>query len=118
MHVYLDNIFIYSNTVEEHEHHLKVVLDRLRENSLYLKWPKCNLYAKTVDCLGHIIDDQGIHPDADKLACIRDWRTPRDYTNIQRFVGLVNYVGNFLPNVILYTSPLLAITQNGAPFMW
>jgi hypothetical protein len=73
MHCYLDNIFVYSNSVKEHKQHLKIVLDRLRENSLYLKWSKCNLYTKTVDCLGHIIDDQGIHPDSDKLARIWGW---------------------------------------------
>lgn len=90
----------------------------MSKNSLYLKWSKCNLYAKTVDCLGHLIDDQGIHPDADKIACIHDWQTPQDYNDIQQFVGLVNYIGNFLPDVTAYTSPLLAITQNGALFTW
>jgi hypothetical protein len=68
MHVYLDDIFIYSNSVEEHEQHLKVVFDRLRANVLYLKWSKCDLYAKRIDCLSHMIDDQGIHSDTDKLA--------------------------------------------------
>jgi hypothetical protein len=116
MHVYLNDIFIYSNTVKEHERHLKVVFDRLRSNVLYLKWSKCDLYALHIDCLGHVIDDKGVHPDTDKLAQIREWRTPRNYNDIQRFVGLVNYVGNYLPNVSSYTGPLLAMTQNGAPF--
>jgi len=118
MHVYLDDIFIYSNSVEEHEQHLKIIFDRLRKNSLYLKWSKCNLYAKEIDCLSHIIDDQGIHPDADKLASIKEWRTPRNYNNIQWFVGLVNYVRNFLPNIMAYTGPLLSMMQNGSPFYW
>jgi hypothetical protein len=118
MHCYLDNIFVYSNSVKEHEQHLKIVLDRLRENSLYLKWSKCNLYAKTVDCLGHIIDDRGIHPDSDKLARIQGWQILCDYNDIQQFVGLVNYIGNFFPDITSYTGPLLAITQNGTPFNW
>ncbi|GLB37195.1 putative DNA RNA polymerase [Lyophyllum shimeji] len=118
MHVYLDDIFIFSETIEEHEQHLRVVFERLREHSLYLKWKKCELYADRVDCLGHIINDQGIHPDADKLARIRDWRTPRNYNDIQRFVGLVNYLGHFLPDITAYTGPLMAMTQNGAPFYW
>ncbi|GLB42649.1 putative DNA RNA polymerase [Lyophyllum shimeji] len=118
MHVYLDDIFIYSESIEEHESHLRIVFERLREQSLYLKWKKCELYADKVDCLGHIIDDQGIHPDADKLARIRDWRTPRNYNDVQRFVGLVNYVGSFLPDVSAYTGPLMAMTQNGTPFYW
>jgi hypothetical protein len=118
MHVYLDDIFVYSDSVEEHQKHLRVVFERLRENHLYLKWKKCELYAKEVECLGHVIDEAGIHPDTDKLDCIRRWRTPRNYNDVQRFVGLVNYVSNFLPNVTTYTGPLMAMTQNGAPFFW
>ena len=57
MHVYLDDIFIYSNSVEEHEQHLKIIFDSLRKNYLYLKWSKCNLYMKKINCLSHIIDD-------------------------------------------------------------
>jgi len=56
MHVYLDEIFVYLNTIEEHEEHLWFVFEKLREFSLYLKWVKCDLYAERVDCLGHIID--------------------------------------------------------------
>ena len=118
LHVYLDDIFIFSKTVEEHEHHLKVVFERLKKNDLYLKWDKCNLYAKEMECLGHIIDDQGIHPDADKLHRIREWRTPRNYHDVQRFVGLVNYVSNFLPDITTYTAPLQCMVQNGTPFFW
>ena len=88
------------------------------EHKLYLKWAKCDLYADKVDCLGHIIDKEGIHVDTDKVARIRDWCVPQTYNDIQQFVGLVNYIGNFLPNIISYTGPLLAMTQNGAPFHW
>ena len=118
MHVYLDDIFIFSETIEEHEKHLRVIFERLREAKLYLKWKKCDLYADRIDCLGYIIDRDGIHIDEDKLARIRDWRIPRNYNDIQRFVGLVNYIGTFLPDVTAYTGPLLSMTQNGAPFMW
>jgi hypothetical protein len=118
VHVYLDDIFIFSSSYEEHEEHIWTVFDRLRKNELYLKWEKCNLYAKEVECLGHIIDDKGIHPDADKLDRIREWRIPRNYNDLQRFAGLVNYVGNFLPNLSTYMAPLQGMTQNGAPFLW
>ena len=118
VHVYLDDIFIYSDSVEEHEKHLETVFKRLRDNKLHLKWKKCQLYAKEVECLGHMINDEGIHPDTDKLDRIRQWRTPRNYNDVQRFVGLVNYVSNFLPNVTTYTGPLMSMVQNGAPFFW
>jgi len=118
MHVYLDDIFVYSESIEEHEEHLRVVFERLRQAKLYLKWKKCDLYANCMDCLGHIIDRDGIHVDEDKLTCIRDWRIPRNYNDLQWFVGLVNYIGSFLPNIMAYTGPLLSMTQNGALFIW
>ncbi len=83
LHVYLDDIFIYSQSVEKHEKHLRIVFERLRNSHLYLKWKKCDLYADKVNCLGHIIDDEGIHPDTDKLSCIWEWRTPHNYNDVQ-----------------------------------
>jgi hypothetical protein len=118
MHVYLDNIFIFSNTTKEHEQHLRVVFERLRANCLYLKWAKCDLYTEKIDCLGHIIDKDGIHADVDKLSCIQDWCIPCNYNDVQCFVRLINYMGNFLPDVTAYTGPILAMTQNGTPFHW
>lgn len=117
-HAYLDDVFTYSKEIEDHERDLRIVFTRLRENRLYLKWSKCNLYAKEMECLGHVIDDNGIHPDVDKLQRIRDWRTPRNYHDVQRFVGLVNYMANFLPDVTAYTAPLQGMVQNGTPFFW
>ena len=71
-----------------------------------------------MDCLGHIIDDQGIHADSLKMAQIQNWRTPRSYHDIQRFLGLVQYIQHFMPNVSVFTAPLSAITRNGHEFMW
>src|SRR6266498_1528753 len=113
LHVYLDDIFIYTDSIEDHECCLKLIFNQLWKNHLYLKWDKCKLYVKSMDCLGHIIDDDGIHPDIDKLGHICDWRAPCNYNDVQRFVGLVNYVANFLPNISMYTAPLQSMTQNG-----
>jgi hypothetical protein len=66
-HAFIDDVFIYLDSIEDHERHLWVVFSRLRENKLYLKWSKCELYTKELDCLGHVIDDNRIHPDVDKL---------------------------------------------------
>lgn len=67
MHVYINDIFIFSDMIEDHQKHLRVIFERLREQMLYLKWKKCELYMKHVDCLGYIIDDDGLHADEDKL---------------------------------------------------
>ena len=68
VHVYLDDIFVYSDTIEEHERHLGLIFDKLRTAQLYLVEEKLDLYSEKMDCLGHIIDDQGIHADSDKMA--------------------------------------------------
>ena len=99
LHVYLDDLFVYSNSIEEHENHLALMFQKIREHKFYLKEEKCELYAETVDCLGHVIDDKGLHAAADKMARIREWRRPRTYNDIQRFLGLVQYLAHFLPDI-------------------
>ena len=118
VHVYLDDIFVFSNTIEEHQEHLRLVFERLREVQLYLKAEKCDLYSNRMECLGHWIDDEGIHADEDKMSRIRDWRTPRNYNDIERFLGLVNYVSPFMPDLSSFTGPLHTIQRNGHAFEW
>jgi hypothetical protein len=67
LHAYLDDLFVYSNSVDEHKKHLTLVFDKIRKFQFYLKEEKCELYAKQVDCLGHMIDHRGLHVDADKM---------------------------------------------------
>lgn len=105
VHVYLDDIFIFSFSIEEHERHLSEVFDVLRKAKFYLSSTKFDLYSERMDCLGHIIDDDGIHVDGEKMQCIRDWRTPQ-FGEIQRFLGLVQYIAHFMPDVSAYTTPL------------
>ena len=61
MHAYLNDIFVFSNLVEEHQSHLKLVFNKLREHELYLHADKCELYAEKLECLRHMIDDLGLH---------------------------------------------------------
>ena len=96
---------------------MKVVFKILRENRLFLSKDKVDLYSTRMECLGHIIDDAGIHVDADKMRSIRDWPTLRNYNDIQRFVGLVNYVSQFMPDITSYTSPLMGMSLQ-ATFTW
>jgi Reverse transcriptase (RNA-dependent DNA polymerase) len=67
VHVYMDNIFIFSCSIEEHERHLGIVFDRPCKNHLFLSKKKVDLYSERMECLGHTIDDRGIHADADKM---------------------------------------------------
>ena len=118
VHVYLDDIFVFSDSVEDHEKHLKIVFELLRKNLFYLREDKVQLYAEVVECLGHKIDDKGIHADGDKMARIRDWKQPRTYNDVQRFLGLVQYISPYLPDISAFTSPLAAMNSNHQPFHW
>jgi hypothetical protein len=118
MHSYLDDLFIYSDTIEDHQKHLEKVFVQLCKHKFYLRKDKCELFADSIDCLGHRIDDKGLHADADKMAKIREWNTLCNFNDVQRFLGLVQYLAQFLPDVMAYTSPLASITANGTPFSW
>ena len=67
IHVYLDDIFVFSSSIEEHEAHLALVFDRLCEAQLSLSQDKVDLYSAKMDCLGHIMTDAGIHANVDKM---------------------------------------------------
>jgi hypothetical protein len=70
IHVYLDDIFVFSQSIEEHQNHLELILSKLQEHSLYLHADKCELYAEEVECLGHMINEHGLHADSNKMARI------------------------------------------------
>src|ERR1700720_1077149 len=118
VHIYLDDIFVFSNAIEEHEKHLGLVFSKLRKDQLFLEESKLNLYSKKMDCLGYIIDDRGIHADSDKMARVREWRTPRGKQDVQRFLGLVQYLAHFMPDISAYTGPLAVIQKNNHLSLW
>lgn len=118
MHAYLDDLFVFSESVEEHERHLGLVMDRIKQYDFYLKESKVELYAERMDCLGHVIDEKGLHADADKMSKIRDWRSPRNYHDVQRFLGMIQYLAQFLPGVAVLTDPLSSMVKNGNAFDW
>jgi len=120
VHCYQDDIFVYSDTLEEHEMHLQRVFDRLRELKLYLSSnaKKLDLFSTWMDCLGFYVNDDGIHIDPAKIDKIQEWRTPRNYHDVQRFNGIIQYLSQFLPNVTDYTSPMSGMCSNNREFLW
>ena len=118
VHVYIDDTFVFSDTLEEHEEHLRICFELFKKANLFLKQKKCELYAQAVDCLGYRIDDWGIRISDDKMDRIRNWWTPRNVADIQRFLGLVQYIGQFMPDLTAYTGPLSSLCSNVRPFHW
>jgi hypothetical protein len=76
--VFINDILIYSHNEEEHKEHLKIVLQQLREHQLYAKLSKCESWISEVLFLGHIINQDGLAMDPNKVADILDWKAPRD----------------------------------------
>ncbi|GJZ51166.1 putative reverse transcriptase domain-containing protein [Tanacetum coccineum] len=90
--VFIDDIFIYSKSEEEHAEHLKLILELLKKEELYAKFSKCDFWLSRVQFLGYMIDSEGIHVDLAKIESIKDWASPKTLTEIHQFLGLA---GNY-----------------------
>jgi Reverse transcriptase (RNA-dependent DNA polymerase) len=87
-HVYIDDIIIWSQTLEEHEHNCALILDALRKANIYCNPVKSNLFATELTFLGHIISGAGILADPWKTDHVTNWPQPTTATNVQGFLGL------------------------------
>ncbi|KAJ2928059.1 hypothetical protein H1R20_g9033, partial [Candolleomyces eurysporus] len=111
VHVYLDDIVVFSDTVEEHVCHLHEILTALREHRLSLNPKKTCLFCNEIHCLGHVISAEGVHPDGQKVDKIKHWPPLKSATKVRRFLGLVRYLAAFLPNLAAHTEVLFRLTM-------
>ncbi len=104
--VYIDDIIIYSQNEQEHEHHLRLVLNRLREHHLIAKAKKCQFFKRTIKFLGHTISEKGIAVDEDKVKTIKEWKHINTPKQAQSFLGLANYYRRFIQNFSHIARPI------------
>src|SRR4051812_5665310 len=116
--VFLDDILIYSRTLEEHQRHVREVLQVLRKHKLYAKESKCELFQRSVEFLGHRIDEQGLHMMTEKLDAIRDWPPLNKVDDIRSFLGLCGFYRRFIQDFSKIASPLTALLHKDTPFVW
>nr|GEX98013.1 putative reverse transcriptase domain-containing protein [Tanacetum cinerariifolium] len=116
--VFIDDILIYSKNKEEHEEHLKLILELLKKDELYAKFSKCDFWIPKVQFLGHVIDSQGIHMDLGKIESINDWASPKTPTEIRQFLGLAGYYQRFIEGFSKITKSMTKLTQKGVKFGW
>ena len=94
--VFIDDILVYYKSKEEHEGHLRMVLEVLRTEQLYAKFSKCEFWLDKVMFLGHVISAEGVYVDPSKVAAIVNWEPPKDVTEVRSFLGLEGYYRRFI----------------------
>ena len=109
--VFIDDILIYSKSLEEHGHHLQLVLQKLREHQLYAKFSKCEFWLDKVTFLGHVVSKEGIQVDPSKVEAVRSWPRPTTVTEIRSFLGLAGYYRRFVKDFSRIAAPLTRLTQ-------
>ena len=104
--VFLDDILIFSKTLEEHERHVKLVLDKLRVSKLYAKESKCEFFKTEVEFLGHMVGRDGIRMMDDKVQAISEWPTPTKVGDIRAFLGTAGYYRKFIRDFSSIATPM------------
>ena len=101
-----DDIIIHAPTRELHDEQVRLVLTCIRESGLKLNKQKCKFGASQLSYLGHVISSEGLKPDSKKVQAILDMPPPQNKSDMQCFLGAINYFGKFIPNLSTLTEPL------------
>jgi len=116
--VYLDDIILFSRTIEEHLERLVRVLRRLRSAGFKLKPEKCSLMQKSISFLGHVVSGDGIATDPEKIKVVSEWPVPTSTKEVRSFLGLAGYYRRFVKDYAGIAAPLHALTRKNQPFVW
>nr|GEU85586.1 reverse transcriptase domain-containing protein [Tanacetum cinerariifolium] len=103
---------------QEHEEHLKLILELLKKEQLYAKFSKCEFWIPKVQFLGHVIDSQGIHMNPTKIESIKDWASSKTATEIRQFLGLAGYYRRFIEGFSKIAKSMTKLTQKKVNFDW
>uniref|UniRef100_A0A2N9GV60 RNA-directed DNA polymerase n=1 Tax=Fagus sylvatica TaxID=28930 RepID=A0A2N9GV60_FAGSY len=116
--VFIDDILVYSKSLEEHEDHLRIVLQILRDKKLYAKLKKCEFWLNQVVFLGHVVSMDGITADPSKIEAVVSWDRPTNVSEVRSFLGLVGYYRRFVEGFSRIAAPLTHLTRKNAKFEW
>ncbi|KAF8087011.1 hypothetical protein N665_0603s0013 [Sinapis alba] len=116
--IFIDDILIYSRSAEEHGRHLRLVLERLRDQKLFAKLSKCRFWKREVGFLGHRVLEQGVVVDPENISTIKYWPLPTSVTEIRSFLGLAGYYRKFVIGFASISKPLTRLTGKGVAYEW
>lgn len=116
--VFIDDILIYSATVEEHEELVKWVLGRLRDEGYYANPDKCEFFQQKISFLGHVISEEGFSVQHHKVKAVHEWPRPETKKQVKGFLGLTGYYRKFVFDYSRIALPLTDLTKDNTPFHW
>jgi len=116
--IYLDDILIFTDTLEEHRRISRLVLERLRQHKLYLRSDKCEFEKTRIEYLGVIISHNHVEMDPVKIAGVAEWPTPKSKKEVQSFIGFTNFYRRFIADFSHHARALFDLTKKDAPFVW
>ncbi|GJU95771.1 reverse transcriptase domain-containing protein [Tanacetum coccineum] len=116
--VFINDILVYSKDEEEHGNHLKIILELIKKERLYAKFPKCDFWLDSVQFMGHVIDYSGVHVDPAKIEAIKSWAALTTPTEVGQFLRLAGYYRRFIEGFSLISKPLTKLTQKDTKYEW
>ncbi|KAL4232960.1 hypothetical protein ACF0H5_007648 [Mactra antiquata] len=115
---YLDDIIIFSPTVDEHLRHIQIIFDKLRTHNLKLKIQKCTFLQHETNYLGYVISDKGIKACPEKVKTIREMAAPKTTREARSYLGLIGYYRRLIPSFSTIAAPIIALTRKYSRFKW
>ena len=116
--VFVDDILIYSQSEVEHEDHLRIVLQLLRDHQSYAKFSKCEFWLAEVGFLGHVVSASGMSVDTGKVEDVMSWERPKSVFEIRSFLGLAGYYRRFIEDFSRLATPMKRLTWKEVKFVW
>lgn len=108
---YLDDIIVFSNSLEEHRKHVEVVLHMIKRANISLKLSKCEFYKKEIKILGNIVSQGCVKPDPDKILALKDFKKPEKINELRSFLGLANQTRSYIPKFAELSEPLSSLLK-------
>ena len=116
--VFMDDILMYSRSLEEHKQHLVNTLRTLRRRQLYGKLDKSEFWLTEVNFLGHVVSEVGIVVDHSKVEAVQEWQRPTNAFEVRSFLGLVGYYRRFVEDFSRIAAPMTWLARKGVKFEW